>query len=243
MQLELHLPTTWSELTDDQIEFVFRLIARELTAPEIKTLCLIRWNHIKVIGRTKKGWWIKHKGKLMIVSTRLLQTATSVMDYIEHVPATPVRLSKIGKHKPLEATFEGVPFETYLYAENLYQGFLHTEDMGLLEELVQILYGSTKVKAEKHHCLMCFYWFASLKILLANEFKNFYQPMGEVTDSNLFQSKNLYQKLRDAMNGQIRALTSGDISKEKEVLAMDTWRALTELDAKAYEFEQMKKTK
>lgn len=40
------------------------------------------------------------------------------------------------------------------------------------------------------------------------------------------------------MNAQIRALTKGDITKEKEVLHLDTWRALTELDALAKEAEE-----
>ena len=46
------------------------------------------------------------------------------------------------------------------------------------------------------------------------------------------------------MNNQIRALTEGDVTKENEILALDTWRALTELDAKAREAEEFKlKTK
>ena len=43
------------------------------------------------------------------------------------------------------------------------------------------------------------------------------------------------------MNAQIRALTGGDITKEREVLKMDCWRALTELDAKAKDYEDMRK--
>lgn len=43
------------------------------------------------------------------------------------------------------------------------------------------------------------------------------------------------------MNAQIRALTAGDITKEARVLEMDCWRALTELDAKAKEAEEMRK--
>ena len=41
------------------------------------------------------------------------------------------------------------------------------------------------------------------------------------------------------MNAQIRALTKGDITKEAEVLKMDVWRALTELDAIAYENQEL----
>ena len=36
----------------------------------------------------------------------------------------------------------------------------------------------------------------------------------------------------------IRALTKGDITKEPEILALDTHRALTELDAQAKEYKE-----
>ena len=41
------------------------------------------------------------------------------------------------------------------------------------------------------------------------------------------------------MNAQIRALTKGDVTKEAEILALDTWRALTELNAQAKEYKQL----
>ena len=45
------------------------------------------------------------------------------------------------------------------------------------------------------------------------------------------------------MNAQIRALTKGDVTKEKEILAMDCWRALTELDAQAQEYQELQRIK
>jgi hypothetical protein len=45
--------------------------------------------------------------------------------------------------------------------------------------------------------------------------------------------------LQDVVDSQLRALTKGDITKEKEILAMDTWRALTELNALAREYEEL----
>ena len=50
------------------------------------------------------------------------------------------------------------------------------------------------------------------------------------------------QQLQEPMNAQIHALTGRDITKEREVLKMDCWRALTELDAKAKDYEDMRKT-
>ena len=50
-----------------------------------------------------------------------------------------------------------------------------------------------------------------------------------------------FKQLQENMNTQIRALTGGDITKEREVLCMDCWRALTELDAKAKDYEELNK--
>lgn len=55
----------------------------------------------------------------------------------------------------------------------------------------------------------------------------------------LGSAKNIGEQVTEAMNAQIRALTKGDITKEKEVLAMDCWRALTELNAQAKEYEEL----
>ena len=44
-----------------------------------------------------------------------------------------------------------------------------------------------------------------------------------------------------SMNAQIRALTGGDITKEETIRKANVWRALTELDAKAREAEELNK--
>jgi hypothetical protein len=43
------------------------------------------------------------------------------------------------------------------------------------------------------------------------------------------------------MDAQIRALTKGDVTKEQEILAIDTWRALTELNAQAKDYQELKR--
>ena len=50
-----------------------------------------------------------------------------------------------------------------------------------------------------------------------------------------------YDTLRRNVDAQIRALTKGDVTKESQILALDTWRALTELDAQAREYEELNK--
>ena len=44
------LPTNWAELSDKQLLMVYRLFARDLSAAEVKTLCLMKWNSLKVLA-------------------------------------------------------------------------------------------------------------------------------------------------------------------------------------------------
>ena len=67
-----------------------------------------------------------------------------------------------------------------------------------------------------------------VKGMFADLFPHFFRP----TDGSAASS------MMEVMNNQIRALTGGDVTKESEILAIDTWRALTELDAKAREAEE-----
>ena len=78
-----------------------------------------------------------------------------------------------------------------------------------------------------------------MKAFFSNRFSDFLQPIAGASDGNLLGSPNIGAQLQEAMDAQIRALTKGDITKEKEILALDTWRALTELNAQAREYKQL----
>ena len=70
------------------------------------------------------------------------------------------------------------------------------------------------------------------------KYSDFFQPIADApTGGNLLSSSA--PSVEDAMNAQIRALTKGDVTKEAEVLALDTHRALTELNAQAREYREL----
>ena len=238
------LPTSWAELSDKQLHMVYSLFARDLSSSEVKTLCLMKWNGLKVLGQMPDKRFLIKRGKEpeVALSTRQIQQATSVLDYQDSFAPMPVRISKIGRHKALPADFEKVPFEQYLYVENLFQGYLNTQSDELLLQMAQVLYASDDVKPDNAQLVGIFYWMASLKQYFASQFPNFYKPATN-TEANLLGSgqPDIYHQLRESTNAMIRALTGGDITKEERILKMDTWRALTELDAKAKESEELKK--
>ena len=64
------------------------------------------------------------------------------------------------------------------------------------------------------------------------------QETGNLLAGSQFQISG--SRLQEAMDAQIRALTKGDITKESEILSLDTWRALTELNAQAKEYQELK---
>jgi len=241
----ISLPTSWEELTDMELLLVYELFARDLSAAEVKTLCLMKWNGLKVLATLPRHrFLIKRKEEPEVaLSTRQIQQATSVLDFLDSFAPMPVRIARIGKYRALPADFEKVPFEQYLYVDNLFQGYLNTQSDELLQQMAQVLYGSDRVKPSIAHLVGVFYWMASLKQYFARLFPNFYKPASDNSNGNLLGNgqSDIYSQLRDSTNAMIRALTGGDITKEDAIMKMDTWRALTELDAKAREVEELRK--
>ncbi|MBQ9465339.1 MAG: hypothetical protein IJU62_00005 [Muribaculaceae bacterium] len=60
-----------------------------------------------------------------------MERATHALDWLDEPSPVPVRMERIGRHRALAADFAGVPFEIYIVADNLYQGFLATRQEAL----------------------------------------------------------------------------------------------------------------
>lgn len=231
------LPQGWQELDDKQLRFVYELIAKGYETDEIKTICFLRWSGTKVIGKQPNGTYLLKKGKLLFNATPVnIAELLPHLAWLGSLPPVPVRLSKINRRQALHADFEGVPFETHIICDNLYQGYLATQDDALLDQLGAMLYGKA-MRFKPCERISIFYWFASLKDMLSKKYADFFQPLATTSDGNLLGSSA--PSVEDAMNAQIRALTKGDITKEAEVLALDTHRALTELNAQAREYKEL----
>ena len=231
------VPQSWHELSDKQLRYVYQLVAADYATDEIKTLCLIRWSGTKVIGRQDSGVYLLKKGKILFEVTPLtLAELLPHLGWLGSIPAVPVRISKINRQHALPADFSEVPFETFIICDNLYQGYLQTQDDALLDQLGTTLYGKS-MTFKSYERINIFYWFASLKDSLSRKYSDFFQPISAATGGNLLGSSA--PSVEDAMNAQIRALTKGDVTKEKEVLALDTHRALTELNAQAREYKEL----
>ena len=111
-QFNITLPESWAELTDKQLHLVYSLFASDLSAAEVKTLCMMKWGSLKVLATLPdKRFLIKREKEEVILSARQIQQATSVLDFLDSFAPTPVRISHIGKHRAVPADFEKVPLE------------------------------------------------------------------------------------------------------------------------------------
>lgn len=231
-------PQSWQELTDKQLRYVYTLIAEDFTTDQIKLLCLFKWSRTKVLVRKDENTYIiKQDNDMSEVTSLMLAELLPHIDWLGQLPTSPVRLSKINRQQALPADFQDVPFETYIIVDNLYQGYLQNQSDDLLDQLASVLYGR-QMKLTEPERISIFYWIASLKDFLAKRYPDFLQPTNNADDGNLLGSSQ--PSIEEAMNAQIRALTKGDITKEKQILALDTWRALTELNAQAKEYKDLK---
>ena len=227
MRIDITVPTSWSELTEQQKRYAFFLLSSGHYSPDqVMSLCLIRWGKLS-------------QEQLEVLKPEQIAAFLPMMKWLLEIPDRPVCLEKIqGTETKENADFRGLRFEDYLLIEAKYQGYLHKKEISLLNDIAEVLYGK-RLELSPAEAYSVFLWVASVKKLFASRFPHFFvpAPVGEEEESEAA----IYNRLRNARNMQIRALTKGDITKEKEIFEMDTWRALTELDAQAQEYEELKK--
>lgn len=227
MTINITVPTSYPELDEKQLRYVcFLLSSGQYEADQVKALCLIRWGKLT-------------NEQLEVLKPEQIAAFLPMMNWLLEIPSMPVRLESIQGHKALfDAQLHGLDFQSWLVIENQYQGYLHQKDIVFLNAIAQILYGA-EVHLTAPEAYSVFLWIAAVKQLFSHRFCNFFVPSAVESEED---GESIHQKLVRSMNTQIRALTKGDITKEKEILAMDVWRALTELDAQAEEYNELKRT-
>lgn len=237
--VDVSLPTSWAELSDKELRQVFDIIAdspegeapvaifMKLSGARLKRDCGRRYSLRFAIGKKKRT---------VTVSAEELAELIMPLSFIDKPGAAPVRFAYLGSEKApaVNAQLHGVPFSDYLRLENLYQGFISTHDQKAMLKMAAILYPGFRGKAlSSAEVLSILNWLVQLKNLFAAQFPNFFRPAASASIDT--------PTMLEIMNSQIRALSGGDVTKEKEVFAIDCWRALTELDAKALEAEEFKR--
>ena len=236
--VHVRLPQSWQMMTQKNLTTFYRILSKHFPLEEAKVHCFMIFSGIRVLTRINEMIFFCSLGKKkFMLNTVDVTCAAKTLDFLLDIPAVPVRLEKVGKDIAVSADFSGVPFKVWLTLENLYQGYLATEDTNLLLQMAKLMYQNDDFTCEDYVLISVFYWFASLKRYYSIRFSHFFQPFDE--NSGSLEHKTIAQRLQDSIDSQIRALTKGDITRENDVLESDTLRALTELNALAKEYEEL----
>lgn len=240
--INFSLPENWFDLSKNTrwTSVLFELLSNtEIPVSHVPVLFAFRVNNIKVLDYTPSigAAVIKMRGIYQICSVELSPVISS-LEWITEIPDIPVRLDPPKGRSSVRPDLADIDFQTYLTLENLYQGFLHTKDDALLKRMGAILYPRkfySMRHLRKQHIFSCFFWFTSFKAYASKRWSDFF-----ISSSGSNSLANPAAVLRETVDAQIRALTKGDISKEKTILSLPCHRALTELNALARESAEIK---
>lgn len=259
--LDLHAPSSWKELTQEQLIYLLKLLVRfnnpirlrnflgHRSTPYhagfvVKTHLFARFTGLHVARRTEDGYlcWIRQNWfsrRSFLLQAWQVHDCLSQFEWVDKLEEMDGRLDAVGGLHAVNARLHGVTFGEYLNMEKYYQAFLMSENPDMLVKLALLLYrkknGSMakKIRMKDYESLGVFLWYGAIKENFSRSFRHFFKKVegGIVEEFDFLAS----------MNCQIRALTDGDVTKEDEILNIDCWRALTELNEKAREAADFKK--
>lgn len=237
--VRLTCPTSWDALTQSQLRYILTLLSLGIEGVQLKTAVIIRLSGVKVVKRDTRGWTFRHENRLFRLTADQIASWLPQMDFLDQQDALAFPLDDIQGLHAVESRLHGVPFYDYLRMEIAWQGYLATRKDEPLLSLAHILYRDAKGRTvpgwqpSKAELMGVVLWYASIKKTLAVSFPDFFKPAsGGDYDS---------YDIRNATDAQIRILTDGDITKERDIFNADCWRALTELNARAREAAEMRR--
>lgn len=253
--VNVSVPKGWSELSQDQLRFLLSaMVAVNLgnrnigyrsqedyalqTSAQVQTLCFFKWSGLTVVCPYDSGYLVKSGDMEFMISAETVAAALTHLSWTKELPLEPVRLDIIDGAEAIPADISSdLSFDAWLACETLWQRYQVCPDDALLRQMAEILYNKEGIKMTAAETLGIFYWWAGVKNLVSALFPNFFKKVGGDSESE----PPSYDELRRNIDAQIRALTKGDITKEREILALEAMRALTELDAQAREYDEIRK--
>ncbi len=239
--LDVRLPTSWSELTQPELHAVYNILAYSSGQPMsvIAMKVFIALTGTKILSSDGDVFSCsmpsmsggKRRRIIFRVTPEQMAEMLEPLSFLSDPGHVPVRIESWRGAKAIDAQFHGLSFGEYLQVENLYQGYISSQDnRAPLGMLASILYpGVENVIPDGAMAFGIIQWLVQLKALFADNWPHFFRPAtGTVSAPSMLE----------VMNNEIRALTGGDVTKEEVVFAADCWRALTELDFKAKDAEE-----
>ena len=213
---------------------VFRCKVRNEDPWQQKLATLMHLTGLVIVRQEGQRWLCRVPTEQGLLHFRLdpeiLPSVLERLNWLDNPGNVPVRPERLHGAAALETCLHGVAYGTYLQCENCYQGVLQSHSEAAVDHLARLLYPGMQGQLAPWEQLAVIQWWTQLKAMFGSLFSYLFKIRD--TDASPVD-------MADAMNNQIRALTGGDVTKEDTILSTDTWRALTELDAKAREADEL----
>ena len=260
--IELQAPTGWKELDEKQLKYAAWLLTQKmLTEQEIRTYAFIRFTGIKPAGKMsyllrriankepENLYMFTYRKRKLAMNDEEILWYTRKFGWMTEEIDEVRPLEKMARCKASDLRLRNAPLKQYLACENYYQAYLYTQDERYLNKLCASFYTDGKFndnetekrslrfgRAPLHERYTVFLWFSGLKKVLKNHFPHYF-----IVVDNESGEKPQIPNMRKQLEQMMRALSGGDVTKVGALYEVETWTALAELDAKAHEYETMKR--
>ncbi|MDE5923712.1 MAG: hypothetical protein K2G75_00165 [Muribaculaceae bacterium] len=238
----------WDQLSDSEAWQVLRLLTADgVKTADVPLMTFFMLNRFNVVGRSGSGFIVASPDTIFELTPEVAVTLARPFEFIHKPAPMPWRPGRFRKYLAIRADLSTLTFADWLYIENHLQRVISTGDFSLLDNLNALLMDRPKWmrmllpaghgRFTRPERLAVFLWLQSVKSYLQIRFPDFFIPV----DSKESAEPVTPRMMQDSMDAQIRALTKGDATKEKEVLELSLYRALTELNALAREYQELKR--
>lgn len=240
VKVDVTLPTRWAELDDRQLHY-FAFLSSQYDSETVKALMVLRLMNLAVLNRRGHTWKCIYQGRTVYIDPAELVPGVETLKFLDTTAAVrPERMRNF--HAVNILLQDDFTFYDYIRTETFWQRYVGTQRPFFLVQMANYLYrnadgtyanfGSELSQTEQAIIVL---WYIGLKNQLQVYFPDFFKKTEGTTD------EAEQADLMAANDAMIRALTGGDITKEKQVLDTQCWRAFAELNAKARESKELKK--
>lgn len=242
--VNVKLPESWAEISQAELPGVYETMIRNSRHGNggLWAALFRFFTRAKVLGSEDDAFYLLlrcKKGKRMRrvrirVTSMQLAKLLEPLSFVSSPGDVPVRFDVWHGAGAVDASLHGVTFGQYLQIENLYQAYISAPgNIDAFASLASLLYPGLKPKyIDDVFIFGVLQWMVQLKELFHRMWPNFFKRVSGAVSA---------PSMLEVMNNEIRALTGGDVTKEDVVFESDCWRALTELDYKAKEADELKR--
>ena len=243
--IHITLPERWDQLSEKQLEFVAKLLLREIPAVEMITRCFFNFTGIKILHKDP----VMLDGELCYLFKKYhvgrfpldVDLTASIIQRLEWLTGEVTLFANpaaIKHYTGCHFKLYGVTLEEWLIADQMYIAFAKTKDPKFLDKMLAVFYtkagekwnADTSLKSREKRFrrvprfrkYLVFLWYTSVKLWLKSEYRFLFTP----PESKGSQSPNEY------VLGLLSALNEGDVTHNPALKATDCHEVFYELNRK-----------